>query len=93
MALLRAFDGSFLKGRFYARQPENMIDVGNDREFGFLYEPPLELRERTFTLLFAAKLPAEPEAPGYRALQLLQGAGEDEQHGGPASDLLICRPC
>ena len=34
-AVLKAFDGSFLKGRFYARQPENMIDVGNDREFGF----------------------------------------------------------
>ena len=34
-----AFDGSFFKGRFYARQPEAMIDVGNDREFGFLYQP------------------------------------------------------
>ena len=38
-AVLEAFDGSFFKGRFYARQPEAMIDVGNDREFGFLYEP------------------------------------------------------
>ena len=59
-AVLEAFDGSFLKGRFYARQPENMIDVGNDREFGFLYEPPLALLERTFTVLFTASLPTEP---------------------------------
>ncbi|MGA2705659.1 MAG: HEAT repeat domain-containing protein [Isosphaeraceae bacterium] len=66
-AVLKAFDGSFLKGRFYARQPENMIDVGNDREFGFLYEPPLGLLERTFTTLFAAKLPAEPRR---QAIQL-----------------------
>jgi HEAT repeat protein len=47
-AVLAAFDGSFFKGRSYARQPENMIDVGSDREFGFLYEPPLEVLERTF---------------------------------------------
>ena len=66
-AVLKAFDGSFLKGRFYARQPENMIDVGNDREFGFLYEPPLELLERTFTTLFAANLPTEPRR---QAIQL-----------------------
>ena len=59
-AVLEAFDGSFLKGRSYARQPENMIDVGNDREFGFLYEPPLALLERTFTVLFTASLPTEP---------------------------------
>ena len=50
-AVLNAFDGSFLKGRVYARQPENMIDVGNDREFGFLYEPPLERLEQMFTAL------------------------------------------
>jgi hypothetical protein len=53
-AVLKAFDGSFFQGRSYARQPENMLDVGNDREFGFLYEPPLEELERTFSALFAA---------------------------------------
>ena len=66
-AVLKAFDGSFLKGRFYARQPENMIDVGNDREFGFLYEPPLDVLERTFTALLAANLPPEPRR---QAIQL-----------------------
>jgi hypothetical protein len=55
-AVLRAFDGSFFKGRFYARQPENMLDVGNDREFGFLYEPPLEMLERSFAALLTAEL-------------------------------------
>ena len=44
-AVLEAFDGSFFKGRSYARQPEGMIDVGNDREFGFLYQPELEVLE------------------------------------------------
>ena len=72
--MLKAFDGSFFKGRVYARQPENMIDVGNDREFGFLFEPPLELLERTFTALLSADLPPESPAAGYPALQLLQGA-------------------
>jgi hypothetical protein len=66
-AVLKAFDGSFFKGRSYARQPENMLDVGNDREFGFLYEPPLEVLERTFTKLLAADLPAEPRR---QAIQL-----------------------
>ena len=49
-----AFDGSFFKGRFYARQPEGMIDVGNDREFGFLYQPNLDVLETTFTPILTA---------------------------------------
>jgi HEAT repeat protein len=56
-AVLAAFDGSFFKGRVYARQPTSMVDVGNDREFGFLYEPPLEHLERSFAPLLAASLP------------------------------------
>ncbi len=44
-----------------------MMDVGNDREFGFLYEPPLELLEPTFSTLFAAALPPEPRR---QAIQL-----------------------
>ena len=55
--ILDAFDGSFFKGRFYARQPEAMIDVGNDREFGFLYEPERKLLESVFIRLLKADLP------------------------------------
>ena len=58
-AVLEAFDGSFFKGRYYARQPEAMIDVGNDREFGFLYQPDLSALERAFTSLLTADLPAQ----------------------------------
>jgi HEAT repeat protein len=58
-AILQAFDGSFFKGRFYARRPTNMIDVGNDREFGFLYEPPASVLDRVFAALLDASLPAE----------------------------------
>ena len=50
-ALVRSFDGSFFKGRTYARQPTGMIDVGNDREFGFLVEPDLAVLDRTFAAL------------------------------------------
>ena len=57
--VLKAFDGSFFRGRVYARQPEAMLDVGNDREFGFLFDPPLDVLERSFTSLFSGDLPAE----------------------------------
>jgi len=50
-AILNAFDGSFFAGRSFARRPTGMIDVGNDREFGFLYEPPASVLERTFRAL------------------------------------------
>ena len=58
-AVLDAFDGSFFKGRSFARQPEAMIDVGNDREFGFLYQPELSVLEATFARLLTADLPAK----------------------------------
>jgi HEAT repeat protein len=64
-ALLDAFDGSFFKGRFYARQPEAMIDVGNDREFGFLFHPDPQVLESVFARLFEMSLP-----PRARALAL-----------------------
>jgi hypothetical protein len=67
LAVLQAFDGSFLRGRFYARQPEAMLDVGNDREFGFLYEPPLERLEKVFSALLTADLPEEARS---QAIQL-----------------------
>ena len=51
-ALINSFDGSFFKGRYYARNPRGMIDVGNDREFDFLYEPPMPLLNRTFLAVF-----------------------------------------
>lgn len=66
-ALLQSFDGSFLKGRFYARNPRDMIDVGNDREFGFLHEPPQELLDRTFRAVLAH---ADEPAVRLRALEL-----------------------
>jgi hypothetical protein len=65
--ILEAFDGSFFKGRFYARQPEAMIDVGNDREFGFLYQPDRPALESVFSRLLAARFPPEPRK---RSLQL-----------------------
>jgi HEAT repeat protein len=65
--VVAAFDGSFFKGRYYARQPEAMIDVGNDREFGFLEAPPLDAVETAFAPLLAANLPAGPRR---QALQL-----------------------
>ena len=46
-ALLESFDGSFFKGRYYARVPRDMIDVGNDREFSFMYEPEISLLDST----------------------------------------------
>jgi HEAT repeat protein len=66
-ALINSFDGSFFKGRFYARNPRGMIDVGNDREFGFLYEPPQDLLDRTFLAVFQQ---AETPAVRKKALQL-----------------------
>lgn len=59
-AILRAFDGSFFQGRGFARRPTNMIDVGNDREFGFLYEPPAELLDRALAAALGADL--DPDA-------------------------------
>lgn len=52
-ALLASFDGSFFRGRFYARNPRNMIDVGNDREFSFYHQPPQQILDRVFDSLFA----------------------------------------
>ena len=66
-AVLDAFDGSFFKGRSFARQPEAMIDVGNDREFGFLYQPELSALEAAFAQLLTADLPREARR---QALQL-----------------------
>ena len=66
-ALVRSFDGSFLKGRTYARQPSGMLDVGNDREFGFLDLPPAERIERAFAALLGGDLTPEIRR---RSLQL-----------------------
>ncbi len=65
--VVKAFDGSFFKGRSYARQPEGMIDVGNDREFGFLSKPSTAELEATFVPLLEVDLPAEPRR---QAIQL-----------------------
>ncbi|MDG3006354.1 HEAT repeat domain-containing protein [Paludisphaera mucosa] len=65
--ILRAFDGSFFRGRTYARQPEGAVDVGNDREFGFLYEVPLDELEAVFAVLLDAP---RAGSGGRQALQL-----------------------
>ena len=58
-ALVRSFDGSFFRGRGFARRPTGMIDVGNDREFGFLHDPPTDVLDRTFAALLAPDAPPE----------------------------------
>lgn len=65
--LLASFDGSFFAGRFYARNPTGMIDVGNDREFSFYYHPPQSVLDRTFGSLFKSEL---PPASRSQAIQL-----------------------
>lgn len=52
-ALLDSFDGSMFEGRAYARNPRGMLDVGNDREFGFYYAPEPSLLDRTLGALLA----------------------------------------
>ncbi len=80
-AVLDAFDGSFFKGRFYARQPEAMIDVGNDREFGFLFEPDRQVLESVFSRLFEMPLPPRSRALAlklsafFKVLERSQAAG------------------
>lgn len=65
--LLASFDGSFFAGRYYARNPRDMIDVGNDREFSFYYQPPEPLLDRAFQTLLASPLAPERRA---QALEL-----------------------
>ena len=67
--VLLAFDGSFFKGRSYARQPEGMIDVGNDREFGFLWKPDVREREAAVLPVLLARLPSESRR---RAIRLAE---------------------
>jgi HEAT repeat protein len=74
-AVLDAFDGSFFKGRSYARQPEAMIDVGNDREFGFLYQPDLSSLESTFSRLLTADLPPKPRRQAVQLAAFFKVAG------------------
>ncbi len=65
--VLAAFDGSFLKGRTYARQPTGMIDIGNDREFSLLYQPdPDRVAAALKPVLETARSPLDRE----RALKL-----------------------
>ena len=58
--ILAAFDGSFLPGRGYARRPSNAIDVGNDRDFGFLIEPDSTLLDRAFGTLLTELSELDP---------------------------------
>jgi cellulose synthase operon protein C len=87
-AIVRSFDGSFFKGRFYARRPDNMLDVGNDREFGFLYEPPADLLDRAFASLFATD--ARPEVRR-QALQLASFFDVPGRSSSPAIQSALLR--
>ena len=55
----RRSTGRSSRGAVYARQPEGMIDVGNDREFGFLSRPAANELEAAFLPLLRSDLPAE----------------------------------
>jgi HEAT repeat protein len=74
--VLKAFDGSFFKGRSYARQPPGAIDVGNDREFGFLYEPDVQSLESAFEPLLRAELPPEPRRQAIQLAGFFQLPGQ-----------------
>jgi HEAT repeat protein len=74
--VLKSFDGSFFKGRAYARQPEGMIDVGNDREFGFLWKPSLDELETAFVPLLQAELPAESRRQAIQLSSFFRIPGE-----------------
>ncbi len=87
-AVLDGFDGSFFKGRYYARQPEAMIDVGNDREFGFLYHPSLAELEKAFSPLLEADLPAPSRR---RALELASFFRLTSGTENPAIQIAILR--
>jgi len=66
-ALLESFDGSFFKGRYYARIPRNMIDVGNDREFSFMFTPEQPYLQATLGKVLETE--TRPAQQG-RAIQL-----------------------
>ncbi len=86
-ALVASFDGSFFAGRRFARRPTGMIDVGNDREFGFLYEPPADLLDRTFAALLEPGPRSQGAARGDPPGQLLPGrrpVGRPRDPDGPA---------
>ncbi len=84
--VLKAFDGSFFKGRAYARQPEGMIDVGNDREFGFLSKPSLDELEAALVPLLQADLPTEPRRQAIQLASFFKLPGES---GNPAIQAAI----
>jgi HEAT repeat protein len=83
--VLKAFDGSFFKGRSFARQPAGMIDVGNDREFGFLATPSSEDLEATFVPLLSADLPAESRRQAIQLASFFKLPGETRDPAIPQS--------
>jgi hypothetical protein len=87
-AVLAAFDGSFLKGRQFARRPEGMIDVGNDREFGFLYEPDESALEAVFLPLLTAPLPDSARRQALALASFFQVPARTEK---PALEAAILR--
>ena len=53
-----------------------MIDVGNDREFGFLWKPPSRELEAVFVPLLTADLPAEPRRQAIQLASFFRLPGE-----------------
>lgn len=68
-ALLASFDGSPWRQRNYARSPYTAADIGNDREFQFLYQPPQPELDALFRHLFRVE---DQAAPRRQAFQLAQ---------------------
>ncbi|WP_435017023.1 discoidin domain-containing protein [Tundrisphaera sp. TA3] len=87
-ALIRSFDGSFLKGRSFARRPEGMLDVGNDREFGFLHEPDPDRLDRIFAILLSPTLTMESETRS-RAIRLACFFRVVERTANPAIQMAL----
>ena len=85
-AIVYSFDGSFFRGRGYAREPTGMLDVGNDREFGFLADPPADLLARAFAPLLSAE--ASPETRR-RSIQLAEFFRVPSRTSDPAIQLAL----
>ncbi len=82
--VLAAFDGSFLKGRSYARRPAGMIDIGNDREFGLLYEPEPAAAEAALLPIIAASTNPLDHARAVKLARFFEVAVEDQGPAQPA---------
>ncbi|MCC6699278.1 MAG: discoidin domain-containing protein [Candidatus Hydrogenedentes bacterium] len=75
-ALLESFDGSFFKGRYYARVPRDMIDVGNDREFSFMFLPDMTYLDATLGKLIDTESRAAQKRRGLQLASFFEMPGQ-----------------